>query len=244
MVIQKALSAFAHCNLATRQHGLEEHGIRSITNTVDSGSSNKNVIEKSVDTIIPTESHNNIVDDSVPPETSIKDVIVGELMNNTNESLKSVLLNKFGIILDYVGIEQIKIPDELAVQMQKQAIATASGRANILEAESKAASAKAIAEGDREVLKIKADTDKALAEIRAKAQLIAAEAVAAAIRKVGEAKKETMNGLSKEAVQIMVSKEVAAAIRAGKTTLISKSASDLATMIGMNLIGSKTNDTN
>lgn len=210
MVVQKALSAFAHCNLGSRQSDLEKTGINSITGP-------KKSTELSDSTAL----------------ISIKDIIVDELMNPNEGSLKEIMASKFGIILDYVGIEQIQIPKELATQMQKQAIATASGRANILEAESQAASSRAIAEGKRSVLQIEAETDKSLAEIRSESQIIAAKAEAESIQLVGEAKKKALENLSESAVQIMISKEVSSAIREGKTTLVSKDVSDLASMIAM-----------
>ena len=210
MVVQKALSAFAHCNLGSRQFGMEEKGISSITEQSKSS-------ELSTSTAF----------------VSIKDIIVDELMDSHEGSLKEVMSTKFGIILDYVGIEQIQIPKELAVQMQKQAIATASGRASVLEAHAQAEAACAIAEGKRSVLQIEADTDKALAETRAKSRVIAAKAEAESITLVGNAKKEALEELTTEAAQIMIAKEVSAAIQNGNTTLIAKDVSDIGSMMMM-----------
>lgn len=234
MVIQKALSAFGHCDLGARQDALESRGISDVTHPSAGGTAAGGAGGATV--VAPTAS--DAAEAGVPPPgaaqiVSVKDILVGELMDDGETSLRMVLQNRFGVILDYVGVEQLKMPEELAAQMQKQAIATAAGRAHVLEAEAEAAAAKARAEGEREVLQIKARTDKSLAEIRAEAKLIGAKAEADSIRQVGAANKDALAGLEPEAVQVMVARETGDAIRAGNTTLIAEGVESLASMIGI-----------
>jgi len=219
MVVQKALSAFGHCDLGARQETLESRGISDVTHkSAEAGS----VVAPTFDAA------------GLPPAAvSVKDILVGELMNDSESSLRSVLQNRFGVTLDYIGIEQLAMPEALAAQMQKQAIATAAGRAHVLEAEAEAAAAKARAQGEREVLQIKARTDKSLAEIRAEAKLIGARAEADAIREVGAARKEALSDLAPEAVQVMIAREAGEAIREGHTTLIGQGVDSVAAMMGV-----------
>lgn len=226
MVVQKALSAFGHCDLGNRQEGLEARGVASVASKKAGAGGAATAAGGSY---VPATMD---ADHVPPPDSSVKDIIVGELMGDAEGSLKEVLCNKFGILLDYVGIEQIQMPVELAREMQKQAIATAAGRANVLEAEADAAAAKARAAGDRDVLEIRASTDKSLAELRAKAKLIGARAEAEAIREVGAAKKEALSGLSDEAVRVMIAREAGEAIRDGHATLVGQGIDGIAAMMG------------